>query len=143
MKMTKKRKLEAESDTEPQLGIFWLVKDDLIIEAVPLSQGEDYDLNASFPGSHIDIWQRLQAEGRVPREAAYEEFARGRIVYHCRTKEFLFLADRCILARPGIVAEIKKSLHLPEDTKLGTDDHYRCHICLYGAHHQEEEDDDL
>lgn len=143
MKMMKKRKPDAGSGTEPHLGIFWLLKDNLVIEAVPLSQGEDYDLSVTFPGSHIEIWQRLQAQGRVPRETGYEEFARGRIVYQTRAREFLLLADRCILQAPAVVVRLKQALHLPEDTKLGTDDHYRCHECLYGANHQEDEDEDL
>ena len=135
---TRRRK----TPSEPYLGIFWLVKNSLIIEAEPFSQGEDYGENLTYPGSHIDVWRRLQAAGRVPQETEYEEFARGRIVYQTRTREFFILADRCILERPGIVGTLKKSLHLPDGVKLGTDDHYRCHECLYGVRHQENEDDD-
>jgi len=141
--MTKKKRLDFGSSREPHVAIFWLVKDVLIIEAVPLSQGEDYDVNVTYPGSHIDVWLRLQHEGRVPREATYEEYGRGRIVHLTRTGEFFLLADRCILERTAVVARIKKELHLPDDVKLGTDDHYRCYECLYGFGHQEDEDDEL
>src|SRR5438270_9565437 len=102
--MPKQIKRQKERRSETYLGIFWLVKNSLIIEAVPLSQGEEYDLNVSFPGSHIDVWQRLQTQGRVPRETAYEEFARGRIVHQTRTGEFFLLADRCILENRAVVA---------------------------------------
>jgi hypothetical protein len=118
---------------EPRLGIFWLVKDKLLlIESAPLSECEKYADHLNYPGSHIDVWERWRQVGKATGESEYEEFPRGRAMYSTSTKSFTLLADRCILKRKDLIATIKDELHLPKRTTLGTDPHYRCSTCLYG-----------
>jgi len=42
------------------------------------------------------------------------------------------------LKRDDLIAAIRKEFHLPKQTSLGTDSHYRCHRCLYGQALDEE-----
>jgi len=61
-------------------------------------------------------------------------------MHHPASGEFTILADKCILDRKGLVAKIKKALHLRKKVKLGTDEHYRCPRCLRGEQTNEDED---
>ena len=117
---------------EPSVGIMWLVGGKLIFDATPLSEAEMYGDHLTHPRSHIAVWAQLQKLGAAPLESEYEEYPRGRVMYHPALEEFTILADRCILSRKDLIAQIKKELQLPKNTKTGTDPHYRCFTCLYG-----------
>ncbi len=136
MKIKQKRSIKPRP--EPRVGIFWLVRDQFVIESVPVSQAEPYDERLTFPASHIDVWKRLQEEGRAPLESEYDEPPRGRVIFEPSSREFLILADACILARKQIMSEIMRCLHLPHQVKLDSDSHYRCWRCLYGHLDDEE-----
>lgn len=116
--------------SEPRVGIFWLLDSKLIIDATPVSMAEAYGTALTHPTSHIDYWERLQRKGVVPVDCEYEEPARGRVVYDGREQRYHLMADKCILGRRDVVAEIMEAMHLPDDTALTTDDHYRCFHCL-------------
>jgi hypothetical protein len=122
---------------KPQVGIFWLVKGELIFDSTSLDQAEPYGEHLTHPRSHIDVWQQFQRLGKVPPESEYEEYPRGRVMHYPASGEFTVLADKCILARKDLIAEITKALHLPKKTKLGGDPHYRCFTCLYGQDEEE------
>ncbi len=121
-----------------RVGIFWLLRDKLLFDTTPLNEAEPYGDHLTHPGSHIDVWEQFQRLGQAPRESEYEEYPRGRVMYHPATDTFLLLADKCILDSKDLIAQIRNALHLPKNTKLGTDPHYRCFTCLYGS----DDDDD-
>ena len=81
---------------EPSVGIFWLFRDRLILDATPISKAEAYGTALTHPTGHIDYWARLQQTGAVPAEVEYEEPPRGRVVYDGRERCFHLLADKCI-----------------------------------------------
>jgi len=130
---------QTRTKKEPRVGIFWLFKGRLILDSTPVSQGETYGGNVGHATAHIDYWSRLQERGEVPPEVEYEEFPRARVVYKSKTQRFLVMADKCILSRPAVVKEILRELHLPKNTELDEDYHYRCFKCQYGEH---DDDDD-
>lgn len=127
-----------DAKTETRLGVFWLVDGKLLIESAPLSECERYGDHLNYPGSHIRVWELWQECGRVRAETEYEEYARGRVMCETKANEFSLLADRCILRRKDLIAEIKRQLCLPKQTSLGTDPHYRCFRCLHGKADDEE-----
>jgi hypothetical protein len=117
---------------EPHVGIFWLIDGKLIIDTTPVSKAEAYSTALNHPTSHIDYWTGLQRTGAVLPEVEYEEFPRGRVVFDGREQRFHLMADKCILRRRDVVTGIVEAMHLPVDTKLSTDSHYRCPRCLAG-----------
>jgi hypothetical protein len=137
-KPTTKSGKVAKPATEPRLGIFWLVRDKLLIESAPVSACELYGDHLNYPSSHIRVWEHLQQIGKAPVESEYEEYARGRVMCDMKTKRFTLLADRCILKRKDLIVQIKKELHLPMQTSLDTDPHYRCFTCLHRIEDDEE-----
>ena len=67
---------------------------------------------------------------------------RGRVNY---SGELLLLADKCILANARALRKAMSLLHLPGNTKVLADDHYRCPRCLRkkATRKQEEKDWDF
>jgi len=123
---------------EPRVGIFWLLDGRVIIDSTPLSMTEHYGTALTHPASHIDHWTSLQRNREVPGELEYEMPPRGRVVYDQRERRFHLYADRCILRRRDVGAGIMEAMHLPDDTALATDDHYRCFRCLQEIFNREE-----
>ena len=115
---------------EPHVGIFWLVGQRIISDTTPVSMAEAYSTALTHPTGHIDYWTRLQLSGAVLPEVEYEEHPRGRVHFATRTQRFTLYADACILRKKDVVKKLLRLLHLPEDTPLSTDEHYRCFRCL-------------
>jgi hypothetical protein len=124
---------QSKSGPEPQVGIFWLLDGTLLADSTPLNKAEPYGDYLTHPRSHIDVWEGWQKLGKVPGDVPYEEPPRGRVVFNRKTSQSVLLADKCILERKSIVAEITKALVLPKNVTLGSDSHYRCSKCLYGS----------
>jgi hypothetical protein len=111
-------------DRQPHVGIVFLVGERLYVDSTPLSDAGGYGDFRIHEGGHDAFFETLGIGGE------YEAHPRARVAYDTRTQEFTLLADRCILARAEIVAEILRRMDLPTDTKLDTDTHYRCSVCL-------------
>ena len=137
-KPAKRTRKQAKPAANPRLGIFWLVAGKLLIDSAPLSDCEKYGDHLNYPDSHIRVWERWQEVGKAPAETEYEEHARGRVMFDTKAKRFTLLADRCILKKKELIVQIKEELHLPKQTSLGTDPHYRCFRCLHGNADDEE-----
>jgi hypothetical protein len=131
----------SKSGPEPQVGIFWLLNGTLLTDSVPLNEAEPWADHLTHPRSHIDVWDAWQKLGKVPVEVAYEEPPRARVSFNRKTSQFELLADKCILERKSVVAEIKKALGLPKNVEIGDDSHYRCSKCLYGSDTEDDWDD--
>jgi hypothetical protein len=125
---------------EPSVGIFWLFRDRLILDATPISKAEPYGSALGHPTSHIDYWKRLRRTGAVPAEVEYEEPPRGRVVFEQREQRYHLYADKCILGRRDVVGRIMAAMNLlPDKTSKGRDEHYRCFECLYPAVDEDDE----
>jgi hypothetical protein len=124
----------------PHLGIFWLVDGKLIFDSSPLSEAEPYGDHMTHPRSHVNVWEKFERSGRVPRGSEYEGYPRGRVMFDTTNESFTILADKCILKRKDMIAQIKKALHLSKKVKLDTDLHYRCPNCLRAKRTNEDED---
>ena len=132
---------QSKSGPEPHVGIFWLLDGTLLTDSTPLDQAEPYGDHLTPPRSHIDVWDSWQRLGKVPVDVPYEEPPRGRVVFNRKTSQSELLADKCILERKSVVAEITNGLGLPKNVTLGSDSHYRCSKCLFGSDTEEEWDD--
>jgi hypothetical protein len=130
-----KKKIEGivtPGNQEPRVGIFWLLGDGtLLLDATPLAEAEPYGEFLTHSRSHIDQWAEFQRHAIAPRDAEYEEWPRGRVVYDARQKRFTLYADRCILIRKNVIRKIMTAMNLTKNqTELSPDEHYRCSTCL-------------
>lgn len=113
------------------VGIFWLLRDRLILDTSPLSEAEPYGECLTHHNSHIDFWTAQQCLGALPQEIEYEEPPRGRVVFNKKTGRFALYADRCILREKSVVDKIMNAMRLPAaTTDAMTDGHYKCSQCL-------------
>ena len=115
---------------EPHVGIFWLVGTRLISDTTALSAAGKYGDFKIHDGDHVTHWAAMEKRGEVPRDTDYEELPRGRVVFDGREQRFTLYADVCILRKKSVVKKLLRLLHLPDDTALSTDAHYRCFRCL-------------
>jgi hypothetical protein len=121
---------QSRQKLKARVGIFWFYEGKLITDSTPLSHAEPYGDALTHPTSHIDYWTRLQQQRSVPLDCEYDEVPRGRVNYDAKSKRFLFMADRCIIADRRAVQQIVVTFSLPRDSKPVTDAHYRCPRCL-------------
>jgi len=114
----------------PEVGIFWIVDGKLIVVGKPLSEGVRLgDIKASSD-THKHIWKAFQQAGGVPKAMRYDEAPRGRVVYNMKIRQFLIIADPCIVASSAALNEIKNRLRIPvSQSQTGVDEHYRCPAC--------------
>ena len=115
-----------------RVGIFWLVNTRLIIDTTAISEAGKYGDFAIHEGDHVTHWVELEKRGEIPRDTDYEEHPRGRVNFNTTTQQFTLFADVCILQKKSVVKKLLRMMHLPEDTALSTDEHYRCYRCLAG-----------
>ena len=115
---------------EPRVGIFWLVDKRLVIDTTPLSEAGKYGDFKIYDGDHVTLWGEMEKRGEVPSVTDYEEHPRGRVNYNTRTQQFTLFADACILRKESVVRKLMSVMHLPDDTALSLDAHYRCFRCL-------------
>jgi hypothetical protein len=125
-------------DGTPQVGIFWRVRPPdadacLVVDCVPLKEAETYGDFLTY-GSHYECWSKLEAmsprdrQARLVPEAVrwteYEEWPRGRVVFHRPSERFVLYADPT-LQTPAIIDEITRYFALPADrTDVRSDTHY-------------------
>jgi len=124
-----------------RVGIFWGIaipgsrEHALIADATDLEMAEPYGDFLTHDRAHYDVWEawkrlgarELDARGlpRVIAWSEYEEFPRGRIVYHTADKHFVIYADRRLQTR-NFIAIVVKNFGLQElRHSVRSDAHYR------------------
>ena len=121
-----------------RVGIFWFVAEGghthLITDTTPLDHAEPYGEFLTHAASHYDVWTALQHRPATelqqqygttaPRHHEYEDWPRGRIVYHQPSSTFIIYADRQ-LHHPPFVQQIVHAFGLEGHAHiLKTDTHY-------------------
>jgi hypothetical protein len=123
----------------PCVGIFWIVPDEndqafLIFERTPLDRATPYGDFLTHDGGHYEYWTELAALGpeglrrlglpTAPTSHEYEEFPRGRVVYHVPDERFTVYLDRKLFV-PDYVEMIVVAFDLPRGRyDLRSDPHY-------------------
>ena len=121
------------------VGIVWAVKDNgaiqLVTEATALPDAEVYGDFLTHPNGHHETWESWRALGPrglvqrgLPAAIAwseYEQFPRGRVVFHMPSRRFTVYADRHLHAA-SLPQKMFEAFALPADrTSLQLDAHYR------------------
>jgi hypothetical protein len=124
----------ADQDNEPtsagvaQVGIFFLVDDQFLFDAVPLERGDPYGDTVGH-GGHYEFWDlfgpRTELERRF-KARAYDAYPRGRVVYFTREKRFVLYADQCL--KREVLQRLAKQFGI-EEPVFARDEHYQCATC--------------
>jgi hypothetical protein len=122
------------------LGIFWGIPNidhswRILTDKTSLAEAEPYGDFLTHPRGHYDVWSEWQtlnateqAKQAIPQTVAYheyEDFPRGRIVYHVRTRQYIVYADRR-LQRPDVLTDIVSLFDISSGRfVVRSDAHYR------------------
>lgn len=127
-----------EAAPSPSIGIYWVVADGrqrvVLADTVPPAGGESYG-DFLTHGAHYEYWRALAALNAgdlrrrglplAPLWSEYEEWPRGRVVFHIPSGRFVLYADRKLLAADRIEL-IRRRFGLVESSfDVRTDAHYR------------------
>ncbi|MBO1081679.1 hypothetical protein [Roseomonas haemaphysalidis] len=127
----------ATTTSEPHVGIFWMLAfadhPALLGHRVPLAQGEPYG-DFLTHGAHYEHWTALAALGTdellrrglltTPAWSEYEEWPRGRVIFHRPTQRFVIYADRKI-QHASAIALIRANFGVPDGAfDVRSDEHY-------------------
>ncbi len=119
----------------PMVGIFFFVDDDILMDAVPVEDGEPYG-DAVQHGGHYEFWERIAPKTLAERKfkaRAYDAYPRGRVIFFPKKKKYVLYGDHCISTDEyGLVAE-QFGLNgiFDEGMEIGIehDLHYKCARC--------------
>ncbi|MCU0502412.1 MAG: hypothetical protein MUC51_11725 [Anaerolineae bacterium] len=112
----------------PSVGIFFVVNDRLLFDAVPLEQGDPYGDTIGH-GSHYEFWETFVPQTELEREfkkRAYDAYPRGRVVYFTREKRFVLYADPCL--ERDVLHRLAERFGITEPV-FARDEHYQCATC--------------
>jgi hypothetical protein len=106
---------DASSDypKDAYVGPYWFVRDDsetvlLIAHRCALSEAEEYGECITCPHGHYDLWEGWRTgvapDGmtNIVRDAEYEEWPRGRVVYNFVQRQLIVYGDRQIFVSGGL-----------------------------------------
>src|SRR5580704_2164740 len=88
-----------KKEKTPKVGIIFVVRDRVWIEATPTTEGEQYCDYVNHARSHEHVWAEFQAQGHASRDEDYMSAPRGRVVFCTRTSQCSLFLDRCILKK--------------------------------------------
>lgn len=120
------RHLDNQIDPDkPKVGIYWVVKNELVFDMVSLDDAEPYG-DALQHGGHYDWHDALvpaTKSERLLKRLPYEYWPRGRVVYFTLRNLFrIYISPRIT---QGIVADIVYLFGLSEQLyEIEYDDHY-------------------
>jgi hypothetical protein len=112
------------------IGIFFKVGSNFLIDAVPLAEGEPYGDAIGYSG-HYDFHENF--EPSTPPEHRfkahdYDYYPRGRVVCFPKRNSFTLYADPCLTADD--ISRIICLFALDGQTvEVAGDEHYRCSTC--------------
>jgi hypothetical protein len=121
---------DAKKAIVPSVGLFFLVNGKPIVDGLPWTEVPSLAGFRTFALGHPEFWARLQQGGVVPQGMPYEDCPRGRVNRFDATGRFTLLADRCIIRSKPLLSKIMAALGLPRGTRVATDSHYKCAVCM-------------
>lgn len=115
---------------KPAVGIFFFVGGEILMDAVPVDDGEPYGY-AIQHGSHYGFWESLAPKTQGERSLkarAYDAFPRGRVVFFPEEDRFGIYADRC-LTKEELNVVIERFELCGVNIEIHNDKHYQCARC--------------
>ncbi|MCG6536729.1 MAG: hypothetical protein L7F78_18985 [Syntrophales bacterium LBB04] len=123
---------ESIPDPVPAVGIFYLIDNKVLFDAVPTAEGEPYG-DAIQHGSHYDFWEALIPKTDFERQfkvRSYDAYPRGRVIFFPRKNVYrVYYDDKCICFSDDMPC-ILDCFGL-DDVKIEflNDEHYQCAGC--------------
>jgi len=127
----------------PEVGLFFVVngKPKPFVDGIAYTEVPSYAGFRTYSVDHDKFWAQLQRIGAVPTDVDYDEVARGRVTYEDSSRTFTLFADKHVIKDKKAISYVMSQFNLPNNTKVLTDDHYKCPKCLSKRTKKQKEDD--
>lgn len=125
-------RIKNESRTT-EVGIFWLINNELYFDGTPIREAESYGDFLVHTEDHFNYWEDHLSSKNSPiyllaKNKDYDYYPRGRVVYSIKDDKYYVYVDKCI--KEDKIKEIVKLMHFPKDkVKILNDHHYQCSVC--------------
>lgn len=126
---------QTRDPSDAYVGPYWFVRDDsggllVIAHTCALADAEQYGACLTSPHGHYELWEGWRT-GRPPhgmagvvRDAEYEEWPRGRVVFDAVRSRFLVYADSQIF-RDELLQRVLDQFGIPREMAMfQRDEHY-------------------
>ena len=114
-----------EAEKTGSVGIFWFFRGEIIADAIPVTQGDEYGKFINNPLSHHDFWNTLRKKERRLSAYEYAQVPRGRVIYDKEEDCYLVYAAERIVQDEGQKALVCSTFHLvPTKTFFKADKPY-------------------
>jgi len=114
----------------PHVGIYFFVDGELVVNAVPIEQGESYVDTIQY-GGHYEFWEKLQprtSAERKMKDCAYDAYPRGRVVYFSGNRTYCIYVDECL--KKDDIISIRDAFGLRwTKAEVDYDENYQCAKC--------------
>jgi hypothetical protein len=114
----------------PLVGIYFVVKGNVLHDSVGLEEAEAYG-DALQHGGHDDFHEALSPMSPIERlfkSKPYDFFPRGRVVYFQQTGKFRLYVDKCL--DEYAIQQVMKVFGLEGlEIEREPDEHYKCAGC--------------
>ena len=111
-----------------KVGIFFVVKNQVLFDAIAVQHGERCN-NFIEHGGHYDFWDKLIPRNDIEqafKDRAYDAYPRGRVVYFIREQKFRLYADTCLSSND---LQLVKEVFGLKNAVRTRDEHYQCASC--------------
>jgi hypothetical protein len=106
-----------------QVGIFWILRGQLILKAVPLQDGLDDGDFINGPEDHLSYWDTVRRTHPALWSAEYDAVPRGRVLYKKAEGRCYVYMDK-VLHHEDVKTMLRHHFALPAETPFYSDIHY-------------------
>jgi len=113
-----------------KVGIFWLVDNIIVGDAVNLDEALPYGEALQY-GGHYEFWNKLKAGNDAEyklKSDAYDYYPRGRMVCFPKRQTVRLYVDHC-MNDDAVNSALAFFSPQGYEVEIDTDDHYRCAGC--------------
>lgn len=109
-----------------EIGLFWIVKDQIVAFVYPLADLTPDSLGfVNPPTDHDTVWHHVQAAHPSTRGKDYFEVPRGRVIYSVPYRQFRVVTSSAIANNRTLVFRIARQFHIPPARLIAVADaHY-------------------
>jgi hypothetical protein len=108
---------------EPQVGIFWIIENDVVEFSEPVSNISPVQQFKDSPYDHMQTWQYIQKAFPEFKYKEYTQVPRGRVVM--TGDNFVIRLPPDMTGNQKIISQVMKVFSLPRDrTTVEADEHY-------------------
>lgn len=85
-----------KNNRAPHIGLFWYTKSSLMTHSQELHSVMSNDAIVDLDIAHYEAWESVIKDKPMMQRYAYDEIARGRVVYDVAKRIFSVYADACL-----------------------------------------------